>query len=500
VVNEEYTERKFASRTSLILIALTLLAAALRFWHLSSWSLDSDEVFMLRDSLRPDIRNPRPLLYFLNHYLVSPLIPLNEFGLRLLPAIFGVLAIPVFFVMSRKLIGARAALFGTLLLSVSPLHVYYSQFARYWSLVFLLCCVYPYAIYIGLRERSSRFLLLGIVTALLAILAHPASVLLFGGLIIWAVNSYVTREGLRRFWSRRSVQWGTLIVLVGLVIAGLRMVRLLHGWISEHDSHPGGSEFLLKVPTKPGLKQILYLIGFAESLTFALVLTGLSGFYLLWRSRDGSLRLLLTSLFLFPVVFLTLLSFRTPVSAFYLVPTIPTIFMGVGFFLDRAAKLDWELQPHWILSAMLALIIIGEGAPTLASQYRDGRRYNFRGAAHWLADRIAPEDVIFSDQYKVMIHYLPEARLERLRAVEPLAATLAQQRTAGQGALWIVIPAPGHAFRTSPNISKLKQWIYDNCRLRHLLGVGRIDFREYYLEVYSCGAGVRGEPREVSSR
>ena len=34
-------------------------------------------------------------MYFLNHYLVYPFLPLDEFGIRLLPAISGVLAIPV---------------------------------------------------------------------------------------------------------------------------------------------------------------------------------------------------------------------------------------------------------------------------------------------------------------------------------------------------------------------------------------------------------------------
>src|SRR5829696_742412 len=81
-----------AGRATAILTGLTLLALVLRFYKLGAWSLESDEVFMLRDSVALKLANPRPLMYLLNHYVVAPVLALNEFGLRLLPAVFGVLS------------------------------------------------------------------------------------------------------------------------------------------------------------------------------------------------------------------------------------------------------------------------------------------------------------------------------------------------------------------------------------------------------------------------
>src|SRR5688500_16874169 len=118
-----------AGRSTLLLFGIIGLAVALRFWRLGDWGFDSDEVFMLRDSLDPRLTNPRPLLYFLNHYIVQPLMPLHELSLRLLPAVFGVLAIPTIYFVGRRLVGTRAAFFAAFFLAVSPLHVYYSQFA-----------------------------------------------------------------------------------------------------------------------------------------------------------------------------------------------------------------------------------------------------------------------------------------------------------------------------------------------------------------------------------
>lgn len=474
--------------TAVLVAALTVLALALRFWRLGNWSLDSDEVFMLRDSLSPSLSNPRPLLYFLNHYLVSPLVPLDEFGLRLLPAIFGVLAIPVFYLVARRLVGTRAALFGAFLLTVNPLHVYYSQFARYWSLVFLLCAVYPYALYIGLRERNRRALALGLLTGVLASLAHPSSVILVGGLAVWIVATYLTRDQLAQLWGQRSVRWGTLVAVILAGAIAVRFVPMLNGWLYHRTS---GNVFLFHLPNGRGMKEISYLLSFAESTTVPLVLTAIAGIYLLWQTRDRSLAILLVSLFTFQLVFLTLVRLRAPISTFYLVPSLPVLFIGAGVFLDRLAGMEWRLRPSWLFSATVVTIMVAAGAPTLVSQYLDGRRWDFRAVARWLDGPLAAGDIVFSDQSSVMAHYLPGANVRHLLAdpvrLDQAVRTLHQSQP--EGALWIVAPAPSHAFRTNRNLGSLNRWLYDYCQLRNSVGVGRVDFRQQYLEVFRCPRG-----------
>jgi 4-amino-4-deoxy-L-arabinose transferase-like glycosyltransferase len=479
----------WSKRDLWLLAGISVLACFLRFWRLGDWGFDSDEVFMLRDSLSPRLTNPRPLMYFLNYYLIRPVMPLQELSLRLLPAVFGVLAIPTLYLMGRRLAGARAALFMAFLLAVSPLHVYYSQFARYWSLVFLLSAVYPYALYLGVREHSGRWLTVGIVTAIVAVLAHPAAILPLGGFGVWLIANYVRRGQLRQLWGQRRVRWAVLALSVVAILLALRLVSLLQGWISFHDERPGSAnEFLLHVPTKSGLKQILYMVGFIESLTLPLVVAAGLGIYLLWLERDRSLAVLLACMFVFPMIFLVLLSFRTPVGVFYLVPTIPIAFIGAGVFLDRLLTVQWELRPSWLLTAAVIAIILAASAPTLLSQYRDGRRYDLRGAAEWLQSRLESGDVIFSDQFQVLTHYLPGATIRRLGgdpAVLDQSVHLLHQSQQG-GAVWVVKPAPSHAFRTNPKLGELSGWIYEHCELRNTIGVGRLDFRLYQLQIYRC--------------
>jgi dolichyl-phosphate-mannose-protein mannosyltransferase len=477
---------------AVFLTILIVLASALRFWRLGDWGFDSDEIFMLRDSVELQHGNPRPLLYWLNHYLVQPFVPLNEFGIRVLPAFFGVLAIPALYLVARRLVGTRAALYGALLLAVSGLHVYYSQFGRYWTLVFLLSAVYPFAIYLGLRERSVPTLVLGLFTGVLAVLAHPASVLLLGGMGVWLVATYLRRDHLAWLWSQKdvkSVRWGAGLVLIVMVAVALRFIPMLRAWIVERDTVPRG-EFLLHLPDMRGVKELLMLSGYVESLTLPLVLIGAMGIYLLSRRpRDRSLAFLLASMFIFPVAFILLLSFRTPISTFYLVPTTPILFIGAGVFIDRLTEVDLGLRPRWLLPATVVAVIISAGGPTLISQYLDGRRYDFRGAAQWLNDHLAPGDLIFSDQPVVMSHYLRGMEAERLVADPPalMQSERLLHQTGHDGTLWLVAPYTSRgSHRTNRKIGVLKAWIYDHCQLRNVVGVARLDFRVNELQIFQC--------------
>jgi hypothetical protein len=502
-VNAEPTHQRQPSAPTIVLAGLIVLAIGLRFWRLGDWNFEATEIFTLRDSINPRLTNPRPLMYFLNYFLIRPVLPLNELGLRLLPALFGVLAIPAFYLVVRRLIGTRAALFGALLLATSGFHVYYSQWARYWTLVFLLSTIYPYVIFLGIRERKPRLVAFGILTGLIAALAHPVAVLPMGGLGIWILATPLQRDHLARLASQKRTYWVALVFVVLAGIIAVRFVPMLEGWIFQQDSKVltgrGGGEFLFHTPAGLGVKQISYLLSYVDGLTLPLVLTGVMGIYLLWQRRERSLALFLVCLFIFPAAFLTLLSLRTAVSTPYLLPTTPVFFIGAGLFLDHLTRIEWELRPRWLLSATVAAMIIADGVPTLISQYRDGRRYDFRTAARWLDARLSPDDVVFSDQSGVMTHYLPQAQVQRLVAdsVQLMQSVQVMHRAGRGGALWIVAPAPSHAFRTNPKLGSLNVWMYQNCQLRNTIGVRRLDFRQNQLQIFRCPSAV---PERASLR
>ncbi len=482
-----------------ILAILIAIAAALRFWRLGYWGFEGDEVFTWQDSVHLIPNNPRPLLYLLNHYVVYPFRPLDELGLRLLPACFGVLAVPALYWVSRNLVGARAALLAALLLVFNPLHVFQSQYARYWGLVFLLSAVYPFAIFIGLRDRNVRMLGLGLLTAVLAVLAHPVSLFLVAGLGIWLLTQ-VRRDELTGWWNQKAVRWAAgMMAVVAVVVAG-RFVPMLLGWVSMHDEKQRVSDHLLGLPGRVGVKQAGMLLAYLDGLTLPLVITAALGVYILWLRRERSLALLLGCLFAAPVALLLLLSFRTAVSVTYMISTAPAVFIGAGVALDRCSRLDWEVRPRWLLSATLAIVIILAGAPTVLSQYRDGRRQDFRGAARWLQEHLTPGDQVYSDQFRTVKLYLPGTTIHHLSAEPaPLAQALEGVLTSHPaGTLWLVVPYSARGgVRTTPKLESFKGWIYGHCQLAETMGVARLDFRHNELQIYRCPPATSDEPSNV---
>jgi len=122
------------------LLASTLLAAILRFYRLDGASLWVDEI-LTWNMIRPDrdldllgqvwaaIQAPVYLL------VVWPLMRLqeNEWMMRLPAAVFGVLTVPFFGILLGRILDHRGARLGTLLLAISPYHIWYSQEGRGYS-------------------------------------------------------------------------------------------------------------------------------------------------------------------------------------------------------------------------------------------------------------------------------------------------------------------------------------------------------------------------------
>jgi 4-amino-4-deoxy-L-arabinose transferase-like glycosyltransferase len=474
-------------RTALLLLAaLTLVGLVLRFWELGHWNFQATEMFTYRDSQRPQFGNARPLVYLLNYYLVRPLLPLDELAMRLVPALAGTLAIPALYLTGRRIVGARAALFAALLVTLNPTQILYSQLARYWSLVFLFCCIAPFALYLGARDRSGRMFAVGVLATILAGLSHPVAALSVGGPVLLLLFG-LRREQLAEWWSRSGVRWAALALLVVLALALYRFVPLLQGWISMHDQMPGYGQFLLPNQRPPGVRQLLRLTALADSLTIPVTLAALAGVYLVWRENlSRSVALLLASVAAFHLGFLLLVSLRTSVSLYYLLPSAPAFFLGAGLFLDRLCRLSRPEHPAWMVPATVTLMMLAAGVPTLVSDYRDGRRFDFRGAAQWLTAELRPGDVVFSDQPMVLQHYLRQTKVVHLQQnPAPLAESL-RRRAQDRSRLWLVAPAASHAFRATLKESGLRQWIYDHCQLQNTLGRGRVDLRQHYLQIYRC--------------
>ena len=475
-----------STRHALILAIIVVIATALRLAYLGYWGLEGAEIFTLRDSLVTyNLRGSRPLLFFLNYHLIRPWFGLGETGLRLIPALSGILAVPTLYYLVRRVANERAGLFAAFLVAVNALHVSRSQHGRYWTLVFLLSAAYPLAFYIGVRERKRVWVISSLLLGLLAVLAHPTAGLLAGGIGVWLLVNYGKRVNFRRLRASQQARWVLAAALLALGLTAVWLIPLLQAWVAtSHMKRLSGTALVLSQ---------------VDGLTAELSLVAIAGVLWIWH-RDHSLAVFLTSLVVVPTAFLVALSYGTAVSTAYLFPTAPMFFIGAGLFLDQLTRLPLEPWATRLLTSTVIAILLASNIPGLWSQYRDGGRPDFRAAAAYLKGQLGPDDGIVSDQSRTLKHYLPDARITPLRRrPEKVQASLDTVRLAGgDGKLWIVVQASLRAgFKNHKlGLGPIADWVYTTCQLRHSVEQPRLDFRNNGLQIFECPVGGAGAPRE----
>ncbi len=148
--------------TLIILLLITLIGAYFRLYHLGLPSFWVDELDFV-DAARSMIRVGEPLLDSGYPYPRAPLFTyslmasfklfgVSEFASRLPSAIFGILAIPMMFVLGRGMFNERVGLLSALFLTISPFAIGWSRACRMYALFQLLFLAGVYFFYRGFEH------------------------------------------------------------------------------------------------------------------------------------------------------------------------------------------------------------------------------------------------------------------------------------------------------------------------------------------------------------
>ena len=228
------------------LVALTLLAAGLRFGTLDLQSFWYDEAFtpvrVLHPSLWATLRsvvhteNTPPLWYMLA-WADARVFGTGEIALRWPSALVGTLTVPVAWASGRELTGRRATAVATAaLVAVNPLIVWYSQEARAYGLFVFTSAL---AMLCFLRARahpSPRRLAAFAATGALALLSHYFAVFLLAPMVLMLLLDLRPGRGGRPPPGHRA----TIVAVAALAAVGLALVPLIaaqagHGtqWIGR---------------------------------------------------------------------------------------------------------------------------------------------------------------------------------------------------------------------------------------------------------------------------
>lgn len=269
-------------------VAITVLAALLRFATLDLQSFWYDEAFTLRllgmplDEMLGEIpsRELTPPLYFVLAWLWSKPFGTGEVGLRALSALAGTATVPVVFAAARRLVSPRAALVAAALVAVSPLLVWYSQEARAYSLLVFLSAATLLFFATALDEGRSRALWLWAAASSLALATHYFAVFVVAAEAVWLARKVYPR--------RRVLAPFALVAAVGAALAPLALAQ------------QGGAQWIGGLPLDQRLRELVgqFLLGAysrdspnAWWLGVALFAIGVGALFLLTkgRERDGAL-------------------------------------------------------------------------------------------------------------------------------------------------------------------------------------------------------------------
>lgn len=186
---------KDLKNSKIVLFIITLLGALLRIYKISERSIWLDEAITAQVSqmgitgiiLNRSQTGIHPPLYFIIMYLWTKLFGDSELALRSLSFIFGTLSIPLLYKFVSKIYDKTTALISSLLFSLSPFLIYFSQEARMYPLFTFLALLSLNFTYDLINKEFSRKNLIKILMVnSLLLYTH-----VFSSLLILAENIFV---------------------------------------------------------------------------------------------------------------------------------------------------------------------------------------------------------------------------------------------------------------------------------------------------------------------
>jgi len=349
------------SRYVQILLGLTITGFLLRFYNLAGNSLWLDEAATLSfarqtlvgiwESTAGGEFNP-PLFYWLEHGML--VFGESEFVLRLLPALFGVLTIPVVYSIGKEFRDRNVGLIAAALLAFSPFHIFYSQEARaYTPMLFFFSLALLFYVRASRSNETRSWVLFGA----------------FSAVAFWMhFYAIVPVAEIRR--DPRSAR-NLAIGLGAFIVAALPLLIVTIGL------------FLIRTSSAPtyGIQgtDVVYqtlqqLSGFSDIILVPFIILFLVGVILTWREdRNGAL--LLVFMMVLPLAASLILSSRMPMIPRYLIYLLPVYFIGIASAYPGLHALVKDRRAVYLAIAAAFLV----SAPFLATYYTTPQKNDWRG-------------------------------------------------------------------------------------------------------------------------
>ncbi len=464
------------ARPSLLIAgALFLLPLIVYVGSIGYWSLDGDEIYTYVDSSKPVTElldyETKPLYYLICHVLLklNPTAPL-EFLLRLPAAFFAGLTAFTYYWLLWTPRHKTSSLLTAILVLLNPWMLEISQFARFYSLMFLCVSIAAIALFRWLFDRRPRWLVMFGIAGVIATLSHTTAGVVFPAGVL-AACAALWREDAQRFngFLRRYAVLCLLIGMMSIAITAFFLSNTFLFWFHSKQGHFGN----YSIP-----QLIMGLLVFGGLSSWALAVLPLAKAPKRWRPDELFLAIMVAGSV---IPFLFLVPLGGGVSSRYLLASLPCMFVLAGR--------HWELinrnLPAFGYRLGLAGGLLACNVPYLMSILNDGNHHDYRAAAHTLDQLSLDDPIVVATAHGMLQHYLRsdmpvhelgsfENGIPRNR-LEPLI----EQARAEHRPLYVV--SREDRFHLS---SDDQQWLGQRFAMIRSIQSQRYDHRRYRMAIY----------------
>lgn len=484
--------RRSTIQPSLVWLGLLLLGFGLRVYQLPAQSLWYDEgvSWYLTGKSLPALTvwtadDIQPPLYYYLLWGWTRLAGTSEYALRFPSVFFGMISVPLLWVTARQLLGKRASWLASLLLALSPLHVYYAQEARMYTLLTFLGLLSSYLLLRLLKNQSpnlqSSLTWAYVLSAVAALYTHYFAFFLLAAHTLYALYTgwlQIRAAGKSRPGTSASVLTLTsLAIPIAIVVLYLPWLPFLLTRYGIDTSYWPGSlqigELALKMFVAFSLGEtvteevgIWLAVGYGIILLVGLVaLVGNEGRV---KSNEGpernhlitrssSLVFLLLYL-LVPVALILLLASRTPkFNPRYAMLASPAFILliagSLSSILGQRSRLKFSILRFIPIAALIYILVTSVYslqnwfAPYRVNQFN---KADFRITAQIVRERIGPDETVLLNSghmFPAWAYYYGWGGWQRLPDIEILDVNAAidlsvgdqlERLLHGKGGAWLV--------------------------------------------------------------
>jgi mannosyltransferase len=460
----------------LLLLAVAIgIAAVLRFYKLGEWGFWGDEYITVRKAI--DVfgggitrMSPSNLLT----HLILTTQGVNEFNARLAATLIGIISIPVFYWLVRRLYDPYVAIIASILLAVSPWHVYWSQNARFYTSLLLFYTLALFFFYWALEEDKPGFMFLSLIFFGFASVERLISAFLvptfIGYLILLKLFRFEMPQGLR--WRNLAIYFVPgIIAMIGLI--------LLNPSIQDPTRGLRSFGFVNNNP-------IWILSGAAFYMGVPLICMAVFGAISLFVKRNR-IGLLLTLSSTIPLASLMLISLVQYTANRYAFVSLTSIIILAAVASKELLVLIPRQGKLFAAGALVILIAMPMTDNYLYFQYQNGNRDNWKDAFALISDHYIEGDQVITASRALADYYL-QFETVGMQSVEVAGVKEIINRSART---WIVIDVT--AVGKGPSITR---WATQHARYVNDFDVN-ISARTFPMAVYlydPAGSSIEIEP------